>query len=196
MRIHWVLGLFLAFALPIRAQQAHAPFVPFDVLDAKTIAVAVYWPDAGWKDKADVQADGENFLRKWNRYKVVRLSESPDLIALVTVEPARQSGGFWRTLAYSLSVGAQAYARSAQNYSHCQGQINGDQINATCYGYNPTPAVAPAPPPPNYVIGGSILVFDGKFLRAAARFRSRSFLRALIATVPNRSSERQSDCEK
>jgi hypothetical protein len=168
MRIHWALGLILAFASPIKSQQTtRAPFVPFDVLDAKTIAVAVYWPDAGWKDKADVQADGENFLRKWNRYKVVRLSESPDLIALVTVEPARQSGGFWKMLAYSLSVGAQAYARSAQNYEHCQGQINGDQINATCYGYNPTSTVAPAPPPPNYVIGGSILVFDGKFLRGA-----------------------------
>jgi hypothetical protein len=167
MRIHWALGLILAFASPIKAQQTiRAPFVPFGVLDAKTIAVAVYWPNAGWKEKAEVQSDGENFLRKWHRYEVVQLSESPDLIALVTVEPVRRSGGFWRMLAYSLAVGAQAYARSAQNYEHCQGQINGDQINATCYGYNPTPAAAPPPPPPNYVIGGSILVFDGKFLRA------------------------------
>jgi hypothetical protein len=41
-------------------------------------------------------------------------------------------------------------------------------VSATCYGFSPSPSVAPPPPPPpNYVIGGSILVFDGKFLRAA-----------------------------
>lgn len=157
--------------LPVAGQQSASlpvvtAFVPIDVTSAKTMAVAVYWPDAGWKEKAEVQADGESFLRKWKRYKVVRVSESPDLIALVTVEPVGRSGGFWRTLAYSLSVGAQAYARSAQNYETCNGQINGDQVSATCYGHNQPQAEAPAPAPPNFVLAGSILIFDGKFLHA------------------------------
>ncbi len=177
----WLAFLFAVFALPVAARppQNHASaqaFVPFEVLQAKTIAVTVYWPDAGWRDKAEVQAEGENFLRHWKRYKVVRLSQGPDLIALVAVEPVGRSGGFWKTLAYALSVGAAAYARSAQNYEHCQGQISGSQVgngenyqvDTTCYGYNPTPAAVPPPPPPNYVLSGPILLFDGKFLRTKA----------------------------
>jgi hypothetical protein len=171
MRIHWALGLFLAFAIPIRAQQAKdTPFVPLEVLSAKTIAVAVDWPAANWREKASVQADGENFLRGWKRYRVVRLSEGPDLIALVVVEPVGRTGGFWKRLAYALSLGAQAYALSAQNYEQCYGQAVGNQIDLTCTGYSPalTLAAAPPPPPPNYVLGGSILVFDGTFLRTRA----------------------------
>jgi hypothetical protein len=172
--MRWLLrlaALFTVVTFPATGQQSASPpagaaFVPMDVISAKTMAVAVYWPDAGWKDKAEVQADGERFLRRWKRYKVVRLSESPDLIALVTVEPVGEAGGFWRTLAYSLSVSAQAYARSSQNYEHCHGQINGNQLDTTCYGYNPPPAATPAQAPPNFVLGGSILIFDGRFLRA------------------------------
>jgi hypothetical protein len=167
MRIPLGLGLLLAFAIPAGAQQSNGlPSVPLEVLSAKTIAVAVYWPDATWQDKVSVQADGENFLRRWKRYKVIRLSEGPDLIALVAVEPVGRTGGFWKSLAYALSVGAQAYAQSSQNYEQCQGQTSGDQVNITCYGYNPVPATPPPPPPPNYVLSGSILLFDGKFLRA------------------------------
>jgi|SRR5579872_3586385 len=190
--LFWLAFLFAVFALPAAAQKPGAsssvtgvvvdthgrmfrtdvPFVPAEVLDARTIAVVVYWPDAGWRDKAEVQGDGENFLRKWKRYKIVRLAEHPDLIALVVVEPTGRSGGFWRTLAYALSVGAQAYARSAQNYEHCQSEINGSQVgnsenyqvDTSCYGYTPGTATAQSPPPPSYVLGGTILLFDGKFL--------------------------------
>jgi hypothetical protein len=144
------------------------PFVPAQILTAKTISVVVYWPDAGWRDKADVQGDGESFLKHWGRYKVVRTSESPDLIAVVTVEPVKRSGGFWRALAYGLAVGAEAYARSAQNYQRCSGQTDGEQFSATCYGSGYVPPPPSAPPAPQYVLNGSILVFDGNFLRTGA----------------------------
>ena len=99
----------------------------------------------------------------------MRISESPDLIALVTVEPTSRSAGFWRTLAYAMAIGAQAYARSAQNYERCQGQANGGEINLTCYGYaTGAPSAPPPPPAPNYILGGTIMVFDGKFLRTGA----------------------------
>jgi hypothetical protein len=164
-----LLTLVAIFAVSLPAQQkpANDPYVPFEVLNAKTIAVAVYWPDAGWRDKAGVQTDGENFLRHWNRYRVVDLKDSPDLIALVAVKPVGQSGGFWRTLAYAMAVGAQAYGQSASNYTTCQGQINGDQVNATCYGYSASRSAPPPPPPPKYLLSGSILVFSGEFLRTA-----------------------------
>jgi hypothetical protein len=143
-------------------------YVPLEILRAQTIAVAVYGPDAGWKDKAEVQAEGEGFLRHWKRYRVVRMTESPDIIALVNVEPVGRTGGYWRTLAYALAVGAQAFARSSQNYETCNGQINGDQVNATCYSHNSAPDTPPPPPPPNYVLSGSIMLFDGAFLRTGA----------------------------
>jgi hypothetical protein len=166
MRIPLGLGLLFAFAISVNAQQPNSPpSVPLEVLNAKTIAIAVYWPDASWREKASVQADGENFLRRWKRYKVIRLSEKPDLIALVAVEPVGSAGGFWKRLAYALSIGAQAYARSVDNYEHCHGLANGDRVDVTCYGYSPTPAAAPPPPPPSYVLSGSILLFDGRFLR-------------------------------
>jgi hypothetical protein len=167
-----LVALFLTlFVFPVAAQKkvnsaASVPFVPPEVLSAKTIAVSVYWPDAGWRDKAEVQGDGEAFLRRWKRYKVVRISESPDLIALVTVEPTSDSGGFWKKLAYALAVGAQAYAMSAQNYEQCHGQTSGGQVDITCHGYASSPASAPPPPPgPSYVLGGTIMVFNGTFLR-------------------------------
>lgn len=167
--------VFLAlFAFPLAAQQASAPksdapYVPAEVLSAKTIAVSVYWPDASWRDKAEVQGDGEAFLRKWKRYKVVRVSQNPDLIAMVTVEPTTASGGFWAKLASALAVGAQAYAQSARNYEQCQGQASGGQVNINCYGYSTGTASAPPPPRgPTYVLGGTILLFDGKFLRTGA----------------------------
>jgi hypothetical protein len=163
------LSAFPAAARQSPSSQSNAPFVPLEVLSAKSIAVTVYWPDAGWRDKAEVQGDGEAFLRKWKRYRVVRISESPDLIALVTVEPTSRSAGFWRTLAYAMAIGAQAYARSAQNYERCQGPANGGEINLTCYGYaTGAPSAPPPPPAPNYVLGGTIMVFDGTFLRTGA----------------------------
>jgi hypothetical protein len=165
-----LLGLVAIFTASLPAQQKPAsdPFVPLEVLNAKTIAVAVYWPGAGWKEKAEVQGDGENFLRHWKRYQVVRITQNPDLIALVNVEPVGRSGGYWRTLAYALAVGAQGFARSSENYEHCQGQMNSDQVNVTCYGYATSPSAPPPPPPPNYVLSGSIMLFDGGFLRTGS----------------------------
>jgi len=166
--------LLTLFVFPLAAQRAPTPkpdaqYVPAEVLSAKTIAVSVYWPDAGWRDKAEVQWDGEAFLRNWKRYRVVRISQNLDLIAMVTVEPTSESGGFWRKLAYALAVGAQAYAQSEQNYEQCQGQTSGGQVNINCYGYSTrTQSATPPPPGPTYVLGGTIMVFDGRFLRTGA----------------------------
>ena len=185
--------LFAVFALSAAAHKSSAPFVPVRVLEAKTIAVVVYWPNVRWEDKAEIQAEGEDFLRKWNRYEVVHTSDQPDLVALVAVEQVSHSGGFWRTLAYALAVGAQAYARSAQNYEHCEGQISGQQVgniqnyqvDSTCYGYTPQSPAAVPPPAPRYVLGGTIMLFDGKFLQTGAPIPEP----LLFANADNRGSK-------
>lgn len=149
-------------------------FVPLPVLQAKTIAVAVYWPNGTPSVKGEVQAEGEQFIRQWNRYLVVAVDAKPDLVALVTVSPVRQGAGFWRMLAYSLAVGASQFAASQQNYEHCRSEITGFgsgnfrtyNMDSSCYGYAPQAArELPPPPGPRSVLSGSILLFDGGFLK-------------------------------
>ena len=172
-----------------------AQFVPMDVLQARTIAVSVYWPNGSAAAKAEVQSDSEEFLRRWNRYIVVPVDGKPDLVALVTVSPIRQGSGFWRMLAYSLAVGASQMAASQRNYEHCQVEIGGTRsgsfsnynVDATCYGYASQPQARPIPPPPapSEVLSGSILLFAGGFLKTNGPIPEP----LLFAQADNRGSE-------
>jgi len=175
--LFWLAFLFAAFALPVAAQRhSPQPFVPLGVLQARTIAVAVYWPDGTPSATHEVQAEGEQFLRQWNRFLVVPVLAKPDLVALVTVSPMSRGAGFWRMLGYSLAVGAVQMAASRQNYENCQAEVIASpqvgntrnfHVDSSCYGYAyaAQPQAVPPPPGPSYVLSGSILLFDGGFLK-------------------------------
>lgn len=164
-------------ASPIFAahENSKLPLVPLPVLQAKTIAVVVYWPNSAQSDRSEVQSEGEQFIRQWNRYAVVPVDAKPDLVALVTVSPVMRGPGFWRMLAYSLAASASQLSASQQNYEHCQAQVSrfgtGNSqtydVDSSCYGYAPQPQARQLPPPPapSEVLSGSILLFDGGFLK-------------------------------
>lgn len=173
----WLAFLFAVFALPAAAQRSSLQtFVPLDVLQARTIAVAVYWPDGTPSATQEVQAEGEQFLRQWNRFLVVPVVAKPDLVALVTVSSVSRGAGFWRMLGYSLAVGAVQMAASQRNYENCEAEVSASpqvgntknfHVDSSCYGYAyaPQQQAVPPPPGPSYVLSGSILLFDGGFLK-------------------------------
>lgn len=183
-----ILGLLLVcmFALPLHAQQPQTIFpaqIPERILAAKTVALVVSWPEGSWQERLEIQGDGQDFLRKWKRYKVVEDSmiqeqfhgipginvPRPELVAVVVVKPLAWRASTGRSFLAGLFAGMQAFGAAQPIQTYCSGTETaiGDgqhaSLSADCTSYVP-PASASSPVQPvwpSYVYGGSIVIFDG-----------------------------------
>jgi hypothetical protein len=143
----------------------------------------VSWPEGSWHDRLEIQADGQDFLRKWKRYHVVEDSTvweqfhglqgvstpPPDLVAVVVVKPLAWRPSAGRGFLAALFAGMQTMGAAQPIQTYCSGTATaiGDgmhaSVSANCTTYAPLLEQAPVVQSvwPSYVYGGSILVFDG-----------------------------------
>ncbi len=112
----------------------------------------VYYPNGQAADVNEVRDEAEHFLKKWNRYEVVRDPQTTDIAVFVMVEPMTVYPGFWQRVSWGMAA--------SQTGTHCNAQAYGDTAYANCY---TTPA--PAPLMPGQVLRGTILLYDADDLR-------------------------------
>lgn len=150
-----LLGALLFVAAYAVSAQQPKDTIPEKIKSAKTVVLGVYWPEADPRDKMEVQHEGEEFIKKWGRFRLVQDIEKADIAAIIVVRPTEVQPGFWQHL-------AAAYAAQGQTYCNTNAQNYGGMVQAqtTCYTYSGNQAAAQQALLPTTVLGGSILVLD------------------------------------